>query len=144
VTTLRIQGRDLSEADLMTIRRLREEHPDWSRVQLSQELAQQWQWRNATGRLKDMAARTLLLKLQARGWIDLPAPRTRNGNSSGERRARRPVQESFDLGLSWNASRIEGPLSSVGPVSLDLVESLEQRRRVAGWLRQYHFRGSRG
>ncbi|MBE7503283.1 MAG: hypothetical protein HS113_23955 [Verrucomicrobiales bacterium] len=38
-------------------------HPDWHRTSLSR-LCELWNWRNAAGRLKDMAARTLLLKLQ--------------------------------------------------------------------------------
>ena len=39
-------------------------HPEWGRTQLSIHIAEQWNWRNAAGRLKDMAARTLLLKLR--------------------------------------------------------------------------------
>jgi hypothetical protein len=38
---------------------------------LSTEPALLWNWRTAQGQLKDMAARTLLLKLQAQGWIRL-------------------------------------------------------------------------
>ena len=42
-------------------------HPDWSRYRLSRHLASLWDWRNPAGQLKDMAARTLLLKLEQRG-----------------------------------------------------------------------------
>jgi hypothetical protein len=38
-------------------------------------LATRWQWRNGAGQLKDMAARTLLGKLQQRGLLELPARR---------------------------------------------------------------------
>jgi len=39
---------------------------------ISETLAEQWDWRNAAGQLKDMAARTLLLKLHGRKLIRLP------------------------------------------------------------------------
>ena len=41
--------------------------PGWSRWRLSRELARRWDWRTATGQLKDLAALTLLLKLAQRG-----------------------------------------------------------------------------
>ena len=42
---------------------------------MSRVLAQRWQWYAASGQLKDMAARTLLLKLQERGDLVLPERR---------------------------------------------------------------------
>ena len=62
------------------VRQLLASHPDWSRRRLSEELATLWNWRNGAGQLKDMAARTLLLKLEQRGWIGLPPRRTTPGN----------------------------------------------------------------
>ena len=62
-----LQGRTLSSDDLAAVRALIAEHPDWNRTALSRRLCELWNWRNGTGRLKDMAARTLLLKLHARG-----------------------------------------------------------------------------
>ena len=59
-----IQGRELSPEDIGLIQRLLVEHPDWGRTRLSEELCSLWDWRNANGRIKDMAARTLLLKLE--------------------------------------------------------------------------------
>jgi len=135
-----VQGRQLTEADIGWIRELRGEHPEWSRRQISEHLAQQWQWRNEAGRLKDMAARTLLLKLQARGLIDLPTPLTRNGNR--QRRARAPAERELELGLAPAA--IAGPLATVQPVALELVDSLPQRRRVSQLLQCHHYRGFAG
>ncbi len=48
------------------------ENPDWHRTRLSRELCAIWNWRNGSGRIKDMAARTLLLKLEQRKLITLP------------------------------------------------------------------------
>jgi len=67
-----IQGRELSAQDRGLIQGLLTERPEWGRTRLSEELCRLWDWRNAQGRLKDMAARTLLLKLERAGHIQLP------------------------------------------------------------------------
>ena len=67
-----IQGQRIGPLELAQVRALLAEHPDWSRYRLSRQLATLWDWRNPVGQLKDMAARTLLLKLERRGWIMLP------------------------------------------------------------------------
>jgi len=73
--SLTIQGRRLSPLDLQSLRQWVGENPHWSRWRLSRELATRWDWRNEAGLLKDMAARTFLVKLQQRGLIELPPRR---------------------------------------------------------------------
>lgn len=136
-----MQGRLLTEADLHGIRQLRTEHPQWSRRQLSEHLAHQWQWRNEAGRLKDMAARTLLLKLQAKGLIDLPAPLTRNGNR--QRCARSPIDSQPEL-LRRQPEPIDGALAGLQPVAVELVRTLAERRAVSQLLQRHHYRGFAG
>ena len=136
-----MQGRLLTEADLNVIRHLRQEHPQWSRRQLADHLVQQWRWCNAAGRLKDMATRTLLLKLQARGLIDLPPPLKGNGN--GQRRARPPSLAQPEL-LPFQPEPIVGPLPALQPLVLELVVRIPQRRRVAELLQQHHYQGFAG
>jgi hypothetical protein len=84
-----MQGREVSGADIGLIRDLLVEHPHWGRTRLSKELCGRWGWRNAQGRPKDMAARTLLLKLERGGYIRLP-PRQRP-SSNGFRNRHMPV-----------------------------------------------------
>lgn len=136
-----MQGRQLSEADIGCIRALRAEHPDWSRQRLSEHLAQEWQWRNEAGRLKDMAVRTLLLKLQARGLVDLPAPLTRNGNQRRCARPSPPLQP--DL-LSSQPDSIVCPLAALQPVGLERIDTPVQRRTATRLLQHYHYRGYSG
>jgi hypothetical protein len=45
-----------------------------------------WDWRNGVDQLKDMAARTLLLKLEQRGWIVLPPRRQTPSNRMRHKR----------------------------------------------------------
>jgi hypothetical protein len=70
-----LQGRFLTPAHLADIKAIISAHPGASRNQLSILLAKRWNWRSASGQLKDMAARTLMLKLHTRGWIALPERR---------------------------------------------------------------------
>ena len=58
-----IQGRAIGPDDLVSIQRLMAEHPECSRYKLSRLLCQLWDWRDPQGQVKDMAARSLLLKL---------------------------------------------------------------------------------
>lgn len=83
---LTLQGRRLGTSELGQVAQLVAGNPGWSCYRLSQELARRWDWRTATGQLKDMAARTLLLKLEARGLIRLPARRRASPNRMRHKR----------------------------------------------------------
>ena len=67
-----IQGKNTA-VDIGNIYTLLENNPSWGRTRLSEELCRLWNWRTTNGRLKDMACRTLLLKLDRAGVICLPA-----------------------------------------------------------------------
>ena len=67
-----MQGRKITSVEVDFIRDLIRKNRDWGRSRLSQELCRCWNWRNAQGRIKDMAARTLLLKLHRSAIIELP------------------------------------------------------------------------
>jgi hypothetical protein len=134
-----LQGRTLSGDDLAAVRALMAQHPDWRRTALSRHLCELWNWRNGAGRLKDMAARTLLLKLQARGLIDLPPPKSRT---------RRPCAQAPPIGqaelLLASPTPIASALGSLQPLNLELANSLVLRRRVRHLLAHYHYRGFHG
>jgi len=74
-----IQGRSVTPESLAQVRGLIAGRPDASRRGLALELCRQWQWHNAAGQIKDMAARSFLDKLEARGWIRLPPRQRRRG-----------------------------------------------------------------
>ena len=72
--------RVIGPADVEFVRRLSAEHSGASRYNLSRLLCQEWDWRDPKGQLKDMAARSFLLKLAERGGITLPAKRRESPN----------------------------------------------------------------
>ena len=78
----RLHGQWVSEEDFALLERLIAAHPQWSRRQLSVEVASLWNWRTATGQLRDMAVRTVLNQLQERGLLELPARQKRGGRGA--------------------------------------------------------------
>jgi len=137
--TLRIRGREVGPEQLGQIRGWLEAHPQWSRRRLSQELARQWDWRTATGQLKDIAARDLLNRLEGLGWIALPARQRRGG--------RQPPRAVASGEQAWLA--LPGPAAIPGqglrellPLSWHWARSGEpQRAWVARSLDQHHYLG---
>jgi hypothetical protein len=99
------------------IQRLVADHPSWSRRKLSIELSQVFEWRTATGQLRDMAARHLLKKLEERGWIKLP-PRQRRGG----KRVLRVLQEQPDFFAPDEPAPIGQSLKSLQPLEILIVE----------------------
>ena len=121
-STLTIQGRQVASADLAAIRDLITSHPDWHRTRLSQELCRRWEWVNEQGRLKDIAARTLLRKLDSLELIALPAP-IRSANNAF--RNRPVVLDVFEQ----ERTPIEGRLSDLQPIRIQRVASPEDARQ---------------
>ena len=70
--TIKCQGRQLASADLIWLQNWIAEHVDWSRARLAKELCGEWNWRTASGQIKNYAARSFLIKLEQRALINLP------------------------------------------------------------------------
>jgi hypothetical protein len=132
--TLFIQGRWVTAEQLDWIRQLITQHPQWGRFRLSLHIAEQWNWRNGTGRLKDMAARTLLLKLERGGLLELP----RRQRGGGSRPAQRPQ---LDQPLLLSEPLLQVELQQLRPVNLLLVNSVQERQLLARLLSQHHYLG---
>ncbi|MCK7487300.1 MAG: DUF4338 domain-containing protein [Bacillus subtilis] len=136
---LRVQGRALGPEHLTQVRQLIAAHPHASRRQLSQLLCEQWDWKNDAGQFKDMAARTLMLKLQQRGFITLP-PRRQTPATH-----RRGQTAPCDLPLEFAPPPPQcGDLKSVQPLSIHCLSAHEpDQRRFTAWLRAHHYLGLR-
>lgn len=130
--TQTIQGRSISGEDIAQIRRLIDAHPQWSRRRISETLAEQWDWRNAAGQLKDMAARTLLLKLHGRKLIRLPERRRQP--------ARRIPQFSPDLFDALIPETFVSNLASLQPLEIRLLGPKEPDYQLfQRYLVQHHY-----
>jgi hypothetical protein len=134
--TVLVQGRRLQSTDIGRIRKLLAANPTWSRYRLSQVLSAEWEWRTASGRLKDMAARTMLVKLEARRLIELPLRRRASPNRMMNRQLPR---------LTWDSTPVEGRLLDLGPLTIREVSAdTTTRLQVAAALEEFHYLGCRG
>ena len=130
-----VQGRWLGIEDIAQIQRLIADNPGWSRRRLSEFLCAEWNWRNGSGLLKDMATRSLLVKLDARGLIHLPRRRRIPSN----RMARKIHRQ------EWDTTPVAGTLGEMGPLELQEVSADGTARvRFAAALAEYHYLGYRG
>jgi hypothetical protein len=129
-----IQGRRVSAEDLVLIQQWLSAFPSWNRTRLSRELCSAWKWRNAAGRLKDMACRTLLLKLEARGQIRLPPRRTASVNG---------LRNQGIAEMAHDQSPVQSPLEALRPLGVEPVESPSEMALFQFFLRRYHYLGHR-
>lgn len=127
-----VQGRRVSAAEVALIGHWLQAYPSWNRTRLSRKLCEHWNWRNQAGRLKDMACRSLLLKLEARGLIRLPARRTASVNALRNRQVAPVECEDSPVGCS---------LREVQPLKLVPVESRENMALFRFLLARHHYLG---
>ena len=130
-----IQGREVTAADIELIRAMLAAHPARGRTPLSAELCRRWDWRNARGQLKDMACRTLLLKLERACHIRLP-PRLRP-SSNGLRNRRTHIAPPA-------GEPIGGVLRELLPLGVSIVApGSDDARLFNGLLAHEHYLGHR-
>lgn len=126
-----VQGRRLKGDDVAWIVSLIESNPQWGRYKLSVHIAELWNWRNAAGQLKDIAARSMLRKLEELGFIRLPPRKGASPHSKNSRRVIQPVLHATDP--------IEQALAPLRPIDLELVSTRPQRDLFSHLLHSYHY-----
>lgn len=127
-----IQGERFSP-DIGLIEHLLAENPGWGRSRLSVKLCELWDWRASNGRLKDMACRSLLLRLEKAGHITLP-PRQRK--SPNGYRNQSPVW------VPHRTDPLEGALKDLVPLQITcVVNASEQDQLFRCLLASYHYLG---
>jgi hypothetical protein len=130
---MRYCGRDLSAADLASIRQLIADHPTATRARLSRLVCEQLDWRRDDGRLKDMSCRVAMLRMQDDGLLQLPPPR--NGNNNGKPYLRRTPQAEPEEPLQATSPR------DLGDLQLQLVTDRPDSHLHNEYLERYHYLG---
>jgi hypothetical protein len=129
-----IQGRCFSP-DIGLIKQLLAENPGWGRSRLSVKLCELWGWRGPNGQLKDMACRSLLLRLEKAGHIVLPRRQRKSPNGY---RNRSPVW------VPHCTEAVESTLKALTPLQITVVvNASEQDRLFRCLLSSYHYLGLR-
>jgi len=132
VTTI---GSQQVDVDVALIERLLAEHPGWGRSHLSRRLCELWEWRTPSGQLKDMACRSLLLRLERAGRIVLPARQRRSVNAFRNRTPR---------WVEHSTQPITGALQALLPLHIACLRPGEDDDRLFRCLlARYHYLGYR-
>jgi Druantia protein DruA len=130
-----MQGRWLGAADMVGLKQWIQERPGWSRKRLATGLCEHWQWRDSRGRLKDFAARSLLLKLAGEGHIELPPL---------QEKKRRPPRAIPPLPQWELPSPIADALSEINPLQVQVVQAgTAEWKRWSFYLHRFHYLGFR-
>jgi hypothetical protein len=132
---LRYRGRQITDEDVAFIRQLMAGDCQASRRALSIELCKAWGWRQSNGELRDAVCRGLLLQLHRAGHIELPASRWKDTRPQARIR-RKPAAVAVD------GSPIEGPLPSLGRVTIRQVRRTPQEATVDALIAGHHYLGA--
>lgn len=127
---LRHRGRDITTAQVDSIRRFIADRPGASRRALSNQLCRAWSWRQPNGELCDALARGLLLALHRAGHITLPPARL------AIPRARRPPRP-----VEVDATPLVARLAEISPVEIRQVRRTPEEAVVNGLIAQHHYLG---
>ena len=112
----RYRSRDLRAQDIHFIQTVVAQLYDKGRSEISRAICEAWGWIQPNGRLKECAARDLLLRLEEKGLIELPH-RLRPKNN-----LKRPAFVQIPL---FSNTPLEGSLSQYGEASLQMVTPFE-------------------
>ena len=128
--------RRITSKDIDYIRQLIRENPTWNRTGLSRKLCKSWQWYSGNGQTRDIACRTMLLKLEQQGHIVLPPP-IRSPNNHLRNRKTADILHSSDP--------IEEKLDHLVPLQIiNAREDLFYRDLFKCLLHRYHYIGYQG
>ena len=129
------QATDIEQRHVQHIRALLFANPQWHRTRLSIELCKLWGWQSPAGQYKDMACRSLLLKLERAGDIVLPP---RQGKHSFHSRPAYPA-------VPHRQETISDHLKGLVPLQITAVKQDTEDYKLFNYLlSQYHYLSYRG
>lgn len=131
--TLRCAGRAVGPAELALIREVVAQCAGLSRMELAHTVCELLGWTRPQGTLKGRETREFLEGLAARGLLALPAKRP--GRPVGAQTAV-PVTAQGDPGPP-----LTGPVGTVGPIALEMVQSPAQHALFRELVGRYHYQG---
>lgn len=125
--------RSVSMQDIEIIRKIIDSHPGKSRRFISQEVCRTWNWRQPNGVLKDMVCRSLLLLLESKGYIKLPARKFIPNNPLAKRK--KPFRAIVDQ------TPVQCSVSGLLPIKLEQVRKTVFEKLFNGLISEHHYLG---
>ncbi len=132
-TIITYRKRPVTREDIATIKRIIGANPDKSRRYISQEVCRQWDWRQPNGILKDMVCRSLLLLLESKGYIELPARKCVPPNPLAKRK--KPAKVIVDQ------TPVQCLVGDLFPIKLEQVRKTACEKLFNGLIGDHHYLG---
>ena len=136
-SAFRYRGRVITAAEVEFIRQLIAAPAGANRRQLSLQLCEAWQWKQANGAPRDMVCRGLLLGLERAGQIELPPVLHVHRNPP----ARRGAKSSPAVPVQLDITPVHGPLSQWRPLEFRQVRRTPEETLFNNLLKQHHYLG---
>lgn len=130
---IRLFNRDITSQDIDLIKELIQVEGQKGRTYISKELCRHWQWRNGSGQLRDLACRQLLLKLEEKGHINLPA-RLKKGRQLG-------YKNKSQLPVNLNTLPINDKIAELSPIKFEMVRGQKDEVLFNGLIGAHHYLG---
>ena len=125
--------RSVTKQDIVSVRRIIKSHPDKSRRFISQEVCRKWDWRQPNGVLKDMVCRSLLLLLESKSLIKLPARKFTPPNPLAKRK--KPTKVIVDK------TPVHCTVGDLFPIKLEQVRRTSFEKMFNGLINEHHYLG---
>lgn len=109
--------------------------PKLTRTELANTLCELYSWKRQTGKLKTVECRQFLERLDAMGFIKLPACNTQYTRSCQTSIARTDKTRSRSI--------LSAKLGDIAPILLQRVNNFRQRQLWAEYMDRYHYLGYR-
>ena len=132
-TVITYRKRSVTRQDIAAIIKIIKSHPDKSRRFISQEVCRKWDWRQPNGVLKDMVCRSLLLLLESKGLIKLPARKFTPPNPLANRK--KPSRVVVDK------TPVNCSVSDLLPIRLKQVRRTRFESIFNGLISEHHYLG---
>lgn len=130
---IKYRKRSVTKKDIVSVRRIIKSHPDKSRRFISQEVCRKWDWRQPNGVLKDMVCRSLLLLLESKSLIKLPARKFTPPNPLAKRK--NPTKVIVDK------TPVHCTVGDLFPIKLEQVRRTSFEKMFNGLINEYHYLG---
>lgn len=132
-----IRGRTVTAQDIQYVRQVLTEHWEMGRTHISRVICREWGWLQSNGRLKEVACRELLRRLEAAGEVALPAGRPGGGRRPGNIRGVSPPA------LEFAPRPIEGMLKESRPIEIEMVRGTRKEGLFRELVDKHHYLGYR-
>lgn len=131
--TIKYRGKQFEERELQVIQAVVAEMKNGSRWGISREICRRLDWRQSNGALKDMICRSLLLRLEEQGLLQLPPSKMESPYFKyGQRAPQR---------MEWDQEPLVKPLAELHPIELLCVRGTELAETYKSMMAEHHYLG---